>query len=309
MIDLRGVTRLITHDACADGLASSMIVRDALPHVEVVFAQYGTPSLEALPASSGLLFVDITPPRERAAEFVEAGAIVLDHHKHARDIVALFGDRGVFADELGSPGVSGASLACEHVWMGTVAEQPGDRRETVRDFARLVGIRDTWQRQSPSWELASDLQVALMGLPREYWLRKGGIVRALSSDSLELGQLWRAQRAETIGKICSAGTARLVDPAGRQWAVFPDCHRHTSDVAEAMRGRGVAVTCGWFQVVDDGAVRTVLSLRSDGSVAQALDVGALCKSFGGGGHSRAAGCRVSVSDPLVAVRRVMEAAS
>lgn len=309
MVDCSRVTKLVTHDACADGLACAMIVKDALPEVEVVFAQYGTPLLEALAPSSGLLFCDISPPRERAGAFVDAGAIVLDHHKHARDIVELFGDRGVFADEVSRPGVSGASLAHEHVWLGAVGHHLEDRRYTVGEFARLVGIRDTWQRPSPSWELASDLQVVLMGMPRAYWLRRGGIGRAMSNDALELGQLWRSQRAETVAKISSTGTVCLIDPAGRQWAVFPDSHRHTSDVAETMRARGVAVTCGWFQAVEDGAVRTVLSLRSDGSWQHPLDVGALCKSFGGGGHSRAAGCQVGVSDPLVAVRRVMEAAS
>lgn len=305
MVDTSRVTKLITHDSCADGLASAMIVRDALPHVEVVFAQHGTPSLEALPASSGLLFCDISPPRGRAAEFVEAGAIVLDHHKHSRDIVALFGDRGVFADEDGDPGVSGAQLAHLHVWRGAIALRQDDRRVLLQDFAHLVGVRDTWQTKSPSWEMANDLHAALMGMPREWWLGSGGIDVAMQPDTLTLGKLWRKKRAETVAKICSSGTVRLIDPAGRQWAAFPDSHHHTSDVAEQMRGHGVAVTCGWFQLIEDGAARTVLSLRSDG----ALDVGALCKGFGGGGHMRAAGCRISVSDPLVAVRRVMEAAA
>jgi oligoribonuclease NrnB/cAMP/cGMP phosphodiesterase (DHH superfamily) len=301
MIDMRGVTKLITHDSCADGLASAMIIRDALPGVEVVFAQYGAPSLEELAPSSGLLFCDITPPRERAAEFVEAGAIVLDHHKHARDIVELFGERGVFADEAARPGVSGAVLAYDQVWMPIASEGHGF---TVSEFARLVGVRDTWQTKSPSWEMANDLHAVLTRMPRAYWLGKDAIWRALTNDMLELGKFWREKTAETVAKIGFDGTLSLIDPTGRQWAAFPDSHAHTSDVAEALRGRGVAVTCGWFQTVVEGHLQTVLSLRSDGS----LDVGALCKSFGGGGHSRAAGCKVSVSDPLVAVRRVMEAA-
>lgn len=303
MVDCSRVTKLITHDNCADGLASAMIVRDALPHVEVVFAQHGTPSLEALPATSGLLFCDIAPPRERAAAFVDAGAIVLDHHKHARDVVELFGDRGVFADEETSPGWSGATLAYLAVWFPRANEASNP---TVCEFARLVGIRDTWQTQSPSWELANDLHATLMGMPREWWLRPGGIDEALSPGALELGRLRRRQRAETVAKICYDGPLRLLDPAGRQWAAFPDSHHYTSDVAEGLRSSGVVVTCGWFQVCADGQIQTVLSLRSNGSN---FDVGALCKSFGGGGHSRAAGCRISTSDPLVAVRRVMEAAS
>ena len=302
-MDCSRITKLVTHDACADGLASAMIVRDALPEVEVLFAQYGTPSLETLVASSGLLFCDITPPRARAREFVEAGAIVLDHHKHARDVVALFGDRGVFADEETRPGVSGALLAYEHVWCPNTPRGYGGHVD-VQGFARLVGVRDTWQTKSPSWQLAGDLYASLMGMPREYWLGPRAISRALSDESIELGRMRRKQRTETVAKICIGGTLELTDRAGRRWAVFPDGAQLTSDVAEAMRARGFPVTCGWFQTVADGAVQTILSLRSDGS----LDVGALCTSLGGGGHSRAAGCSLSYTDPVVAVQRVMEAA-
>jgi hypothetical protein len=304
MIDVSQVTKLVTHDHCADGLASAMIVRDALPHAEVVFAQYNTPSLEDLPATPGLLFCDITPPRARAAEFVAAGAIVLDHHAHARDIVELFGERGHFADELEWPGVSGACLAYQAIWLEF---HPQDRRNTVREFARLVGIRDTWQKESPDWDHANDLHAALMGLPRDYWLRADGrgIANAMSVDSFELGKLWRAQRRVVVADICGSGSLGLVDPAGREWAVFPDARGHTSDVAEASRLFGIPVTCGWFQTVTYGQLRTVLSLRSDGAAGNPLDVGALCKRFGGGGHTRAAGCTLDESDPLVAVRRVM----
>ncbi len=293
-------TKLITHDSCADGLASAMIVRDALPGIEVVFAQYGQPSLEALSPSRGLLFCDITPPRERAAEFVAAGATVLDHHKHARDIVELFGERGVFADEVSVPGISGAWLAYEHVWRPLVPPGYGGDCAPL-DFARLVGIRDTWQKDSPDWERANDLHVALMGMPRAYWLRPGGIAQAMSDDTRDLGRMWRAQRSERVGDVCETGSLGLTDSAGREWLAFPDAHGLTSDVAEAARVFGIPVTCGWFQLAEDGHVNTVLSLRSDGTV----DVGALAKRFGGGGHSRAAGCKLPGENPLDAVRLVM----
>jgi nanoRNase/pAp phosphatase (c-di-AMP/oligoRNAs hydrolase) len=148
-----------------------------------------------------------------------------------------------------------------------------------------------------------------MGLPREWWLSSGGINVAMLPDTLTLGQLWRKKHSETVTKICGAGVLTLVDPAGRQWAAFPDSHHHVSDVAEALRQRGVDVTCGFFQRVIDGRLCTVLSLRSAASGDNPLDVGALCKTFGGGGHTRAAGCKVYSSDSLDALRRVMEVAS
>jgi hypothetical protein len=171
----------------------------------------------------------------------------------------------------------------------------------VETFARWVGIRDTWQTRSPEWEAANDLHAALSGLPREYWLRQGGIARALSADSLELGRMWREQRARQVADLCANGTVRLQVDAGRKWAAFPDGRKIVSVAAERLRQDGVDVTCGWFQVARDGEIWTVLSLRASG----ALDVGALAKRLGGGGHSRAAGCQLRESDPLEAVRMVM----
>lgn len=289
-------TKLITHDNCADGLASAMIIRDALPDIEVIFAQYGQPSLEALPATEGLLFCDITPPRERVAEFVAAGAVVLDHHKHARDIVEAFGDRGHFADERQHLGVSGATLAYWHVWVPTARIESSP----MEGFARWVGIRDTWQKSSHEWELSNDLHSALMGLPREFWLCPGGVSKALASDMLELGKLFREQRSSKARAIAEKGTLQLRGADSRVWAAFPDPSALTSDVAEALREQGIALACGWFQQVVSGRVETVLSLRSDGS----LDVGALAKLFGGGGHARAAGCRLDEGYAMAAVARV-----
>ncbi len=288
--------KLITHDNCADGLASAMIVRDAIPDIEVVFAQYGQPSLEALPAEEGLLFCDITPPRARVAEFVDAGATVLDHHKHARDIVEAFGSRGVFADELAEPGVSGALLALR-VWQKVFGESPCF---SLRTFARWAGIRDTWQTGSLEWEAANDLHAVLMGVPREFWLRHGGVAKALGSDMLELGRLFREQRLSKARSLAESGCILIRGTDDRVWGTFPDPAAYTSDVAEALRDKGVALCCGWFQHVANGRLETVLSLRSDGS----LDVGALATGFGGGGHSRAAGCRIDEGNAMAAVCRV-----
>lgn len=292
--------KLITHDNCADGLASAMIVRDAIPDIEIVFAQYGQPSLEALPAEEGLLFCDISPPRESVAEFVAAGATVLDHHKHARDVVEAFGDRGVFADEIAEPGVSGAVLAYVHVWMPTVWHDGFPRARQVSDFARWTGIRDTWQKGSPEWELANDLHSVLMGLPREFWLRPGGISKALGGDMLELGRLFRDKRLAKARELAASGCILVRGTDDRVWGTFPDPAAYTSDVAEALRERGIPLCCGWFQQVTNSRLETVLSLRSDGSV----DVGALASTFGGGGHSKAAGCRIDESNALAAVVRV-----
>ncbi len=302
------IRKLITHDNCADGLASAMVALDAHPGLEVVFAQYGQPSLEALEPSEDMVFCDIAPPRDRAQAFVDAGARVLDHHKHARDIVERFGERGVFADEVTDPGVSGALLAYRHIWLprrlsgapGPGLGSPG-LSWTVEEFARLAGIRDTWQNQSEDWIRAQDLHSVLMGLPREYWLQPRGVDTAL--QQLDLGRMFRERHLEKVRDLCARGTIREPGPGGT-WALFPCQAALMSDAADALRGEGVAVALGWFQIVKEGNVFTVCSLRSDGSV----DVGELCKRFGGGGHSRAAGCTMPTTDPKDCVSALKAAA-
>lgn len=294
------ISVLVTHDNCADGLASAMVALDACPNIKVVFAQYNQPSLEELQPAEGMVFCDITPPRTRVRDFVDAGAWCLDHHKHARDIVDAFGKQGHFADEVERPGWSGALLAYAHIWVPQLwGSLDGDRMRRISDFARLAGIRDTWQNHDPDWELAQDLHATLMGLPRGHWLRPGGVERAMSGEWLTLGKMFRAQRADQTRAICERGCIREDG-----WAFFPGTGAVMSDTAEALRGEGVRIALGWFQVIKAGEIQTVCSLRSDGS----LDVGALCKRFGGGGHSRAAGCTLPYSDAWEAVNRIRSVA-
>lgn len=292
--------KLVTHADCADGLASAMLVKAALPHIEIVFAQHGRPSLEALDASPGLLFCDIVPPRARAREFVDAGATVLDHHAHARDIVELFEARGHFADERADPGVSGALLAYRHVYLPIIGE-----RSSAERFARLIGVRDTWQLASPDWQRATELYAALLGMPRAHWLETNGAADALEvaidPRTLQLGAQFHAERLTRADAIVTTGSLTLRDAAGHVWGLYFDPASLTSDVADLLRARGVPNACGLQHRIEDGCARTALSLRSDG----ALDVGALAKRHGGGGHRRAAGCRFDgLLDPAAALERL-----
>ena len=161
---LRSLRILLTHgypdNPCPDGLASALIVRDALPLIEVRFLVHGTRELEELVPEPGMLFCDIVPPAARAAEFVAAGAIVLDHHVAARSVVEMFGELGVYADACSEPGVSGAVLAFREIWLPVknaevahlrrgvpwqdiLQAQHLDARNRISRFAMLTGIRDT----------------------------------------------------------------------------------------------------------------------------------------------------------------------
>lgn len=306
---LKQVTHIITHANCPDGIASAMILKDALPDAEVTFLQYGTPEMTALAAKPGMLFCDITPPRERVQEFADAGAVVLDHHKGAKDIVEAFGERGVFADEVTEPGVSGAFLAYRHVYGPWLHEHNRitaallAREDRVNDFARLAGVRDTWQTTSEYWKEACAQAEVLMFLGAERLLAERNA--HLSEEDMDLGRTLLLKKLKAADEITEHGLLRVGD-----WLLFNDGDRRTSDVAEAARKRypdanGVA---GFhYAVQSDGTMRLVFSLRSG---REGVDVAAIAKANGGGGHTRAAGFSVPVrTSPIFQFERALVAAS
>lgn len=277
---LTQIRKVVTHENCADGIASAVLVHDVLPEAEIVFCQYGTDAYRNLQAEPGMLFCDFAPPRERAAEFVAAGAIVLDHHKGAQDIVAMFGERGVFADETSEPGVSGALLAFRHIYCRM---RPGgdphidEVRDDAEEFATLVGVRDTWQRDHAEWEDACALAEGLRfyGWP--------GAFRETWTSQVSLGHLLRAKHMDHVTRAV-AGAYRFTTSKGTRVVVFSGL-RLTSDAAELIGPEADLVIGFEYMGLEGGIASLAFSTRSH----TGYDCAALCKAFGGGGHTAAAG--------------------
>jgi len=280
---LRAVTRIITHANCADGRASAVILHAALPNAEVVEVVHDTPEHLMMPAEPGLLFCDFTPHPSRVPEFVAAGAIVLDHHKGADGIVRAFGARGVFADEKAEPGVSGAVLAWRWVWLRLKGSTFSG---WAYELARLVGIRDTWQRSSPDWQRACEVSAVLRFLPLDEALRRGpgGVITFAN----EAGALLVRRQIEAARE--AAANVVRVEVAGRRVAIIPSVSL-TSDVADLLREH-CEIVAGFDYVHDRRGVRLQWSLRSRGDV----DVSAIARRHGGNGHTAAAGFSVQL-DP------------
>ena len=248
---LQDIRTILVHgypdSACADGLASALILRDAFPDAEVRFLVHGTPEYAALAASPGQIFCDVTPPEIRVSEFVDAGAIVLDHHKSARHVVEAFGEKGVYASPEEDPGVSGALLA-HRVWVQVKRtsnsrlpdgwdhegwSQLAELEEFIFYFASLIGVRDTWQKDSPLWGAACRLSATLLFFPPDDWL----------ANNLEINKTLLAAKINAVGyelirkrdadarKLADAAY-RFVTPAGTRVAVVSSCH--VSDAADLL---------------------------------------------------------------------------
>lgn len=299
---LKAVTHIVSHEHCPDGVGSAMVLKDVLPNARVTFCNYNTATFKNLVAEPGMLFCDFSPPRERFHEFVEAGAICLDHHKTQKDIVEAFGPLGVFGDEVLEPGVCGTSLAYREVWLPLASREfaegmPEPYAKFVEDFARLSGIRDTWQRQDPDWFKACHLAEALtfwpekdlVGLPPAQWASKLALGEMLYNRRLK-----HAKRAADNGYYFTSGK--------KVRAVVFEGVRASSDAAEYL-GDKVDLVIGFATHAEEGRPAVQFSTRSH----TYFDCAAFAKSFpGGGGHTKAAGFTFEPPDMLNYLSRSLE---
>lgn len=287
---LRAIKTVITHADCADGLVSAMLLRDALgPNVSFRFLHHETAEHRELPAEPGMLFADFSPPEARAQEFVDAGALVLDHHRTARGVVEAFGENGVFGDEATEPGVCGATLVHKHVWgpMQVGISTPFAVAGFAHSLATLAGVRDTWQRSDPRWREACIQHHVLMFIPRERWMNVQ-LARVAEEWHLHvvLGSLLQEKQDEATRNVI-AGAYRFTTSRGTRVVVFEGL-RQTSDAAESIGSDADLVIGFGFRVERDGIMqkpKMMLSLRSHTT----FDCAVMAMAHGGGGHTKAAG--------------------
>lgn len=294
---LAQVRTLITHRRegalCPDAVAAAIVVRDVLPQIAIRFVSYGE-ELALLKPTPGMLFVDIAPSPERAVAFREVGAIVLDHHETAREVVESFGDNGVYADRYAEPFVSGAMLAFREVWTPLAyrkGQRPGNHytegrgASGVHRLAFLAGVADNHVTGSSAYEDACEQAAALAFWPFESFPAPAfdsyGTGQALR-EMLAIGKvLRRKQKAETT-RLVKIGS-RFTTERGTRVVVVPS--RETADAAEEIGGDADVVVGFSFGLSASGLPTMIVSTRS----LTTFDCGEFCKANGGGGHLRAAG--------------------
>lgn len=285
---LAAVRTIVAHDECADGTASAILLHDALPDAEVIFADYGSVA-EQLPARPGMLFCDFSPPAARADEFVAAGAIVLDHHRSAQQVVARFGDHGVFGDEHADPGVSGAVLAYRHVWLPL--RQGSADRSFVEWFASSAGVRDTWQTSSRVWHDGCVQHALLTAFRQSFWLATSlsSIARDWASHYAWVGEQLIAKDRDRLERAISAAHRFTTRRGLRGIAI--DGLSYASDAAERLVAQvDIVIAFGFAEEAGVPVMR--ISLRSHAG----FDCAAFAQCFGGGGHTRAAGFAVRLAE-------------
>ncbi len=321
--ELLNIRKAIIHADCHDGVASAMIIHDVLPDVEIRMMTHNTTEYNELPAEPGILFCDIVPPPNRVQEFVDAGAIVLDHHKGVQNIVEKFGEHGKFADEKKDPGISGAMLAYKHVWLplqerAKTATTISGRYE-LANFARLIGIRDTWQNKEPDWETSRAIGEVLTFFPLEHWIKEHEVY--VLPDELKIGQALVKRRDFSITRLVK--NAFRFSLGGINYVAFQGSKSYVSDASAIFVKEGVDVIMGFSffseptdTPLDEEEKRQAdeHNMRLTGSTlevppqlpkmpvsvrtSEKVDAAAFARLFGGNGHSRAAGFAIPIDPEL-----------
>lgn len=291
---LQNVKVIISHgNNCPDGVASAMIVANAYAgsdeRRDIFTVDHGGEDRAELEPQPGMMFVDFSPPEDKAKAFIEAGALVLDHHAKGSSVQAFVeAGLGVFGDERRDPGVCGAVLAYEHVWkpLKALEDSSSNPLETdslvVREFARLSGIRDTWQTQSPDWLKACKMAEAL-----RFWPLEDLLLTPPGSwpEIVAVGETLWDRKIRTVNKV-SERSYRWTSPKGTRIAFFQGV-KLSSDVAEAL-DKTVDLVIGYDVLYEDGVLKMIFSTRSHTH----YDCGTLALAHGGGGHTKAAGFSV-----------------
>lgn len=309
MIDtekLLAVNHIIVHGGkCPDGRASAMILHDCMPTARIEFIQYESPELAALEPAEGQLFADFSPPKDRAKDFFEVGALVLDHHKGDKAKVQPFVDAGlgVFADEDTQPGKSGATL-CADVW-AQLQGRPNYIFKIITEFARLAGIRDTWQDKDPDFERACEQAAALRFWPEETLLETP-VERW--GDLMPLGKVLWGKHTKTIRKVADKAL-RWSSEAGTRCVAFQGTNL-SSDIAEYL-GDTVDFVVGFD--IGPSATASADEFQLTLSTRSHTDFNCMnfCKHYKGGGHVRAAGVSVTAKvadapNPYSAIQEMLD---
>jgi oligoribonuclease NrnB/cAMP/cGMP phosphodiesterase (DHH superfamily) len=267
------IATLCLHHNDADGRASGAVVRYALGHeIDLIEIDYGDPvPWEAIRAVQRVVIVDFSLPRvemERIA--AQAELIWIDHHISAiqeMEDVRWSGLRDI------------SEAACILCWKYFFPQRPAPRALV------LIGDRDIWRLAEPDSGAFNE------GLHHEstHPLNDTLWYPLLADDSLAVEQL--VQR----GRLLLEARLNLMRRQVKRYA-YPVIFEGYStlainragegDMGHYMLSLGYEIAYCYLDGVQNGLLTTFVTLYSDGVK---VDVSALARKHGGGGHRGAAG--------------------
>lgn len=282
--ELCQVKRVYFHGSCPDGTASAMIVANAFERsgIKADFSpvMHNTAEHQEIVPQPGCLFVDITPHEGQEDVWLPHSPIVLDHHVTAEPTTVALG--GVYGT---NDAHCGAVLAYENVYVPLL----GQNLEW-REFARLAMVRDTWKRDSDSWQDACAQACALTFFGSKELVEKARRGEVVFREILDFGRVMRSKEERKAERYAETAYTTHMWLRGEQvkLGLFNCTDKLQSDTGNLLLEQGCDLAVGVFFTMEDGELTHCVSLRSAGRVS----AGKIAKEMGGGGHDRAAGFQI-----------------
>ncbi|ANI16800.1 hypothetical protein A9C11_23755 [Pseudomonas citronellolis] len=276
----------IYHANCADGFGAAWVVRKALPNVEFQAARHGDPIPDV--AGRTTVIVDFSYSREDLLQMaaIAKGVLIIDHHKTAAEALVELphvADFEAYSHTPGPRGIytcfdmerSGAGLAWDFFF-------PGQPRPALIDH---IEDRDLWRFRL---EGTREVQANVFSHPYDFdaWDK---LVSTPVEQLLAEGAAIERKHHKDVAELVKA-TRRRMTIAGYDVPVANLPHIYSSDAGHLMGAGEPFAACYW-----DTPTGRTFSLRSE---PEGLDVSAIAKLFGGGGHRHAAGFSVGYDHPL-----------
>ncbi len=255
-------TVVFYHAECADGFGAAWAIWKRFPSTKFVAVKHGDPPPLLELTGQRILIVDFSYPRpvlEAMAEEAES-LLVLDHHITAEQ--ALAGLPFAYFDQK----KSGAVLAWE--WAHT---------EPAPWLLQYIQDKDLWQWALPA---SREINAALASYPFDFHLWD----RFKQHELEQEGRAILRYENELVGKL--AAQAEMMEFQGQTVPAVQ------SAILTSQIGERLSPDHPFCIIWHDRNGRRYYSMRSreDGT-----DVGSIAASFGGGGHTHAAGFSVPLN--------------
>lgn len=274
---------------CFDGFSAAWAIWQKWPDVQFVPGIYGEdPPLE-LATGKDVLIVDFSynEADTRALAEVARSVTVLDHHIGAKDTLLKLG--GFVKNETGefekvitatyADDRSGAALAWEYAWGSTMPA-----------LIAYVQDRDLWKFEV---DYTREICAVLGSYPQDFntWTDLAHQIEDPGRRSVVIAEGKAIMRSDERNlRALLAATSQIVIIDGNEVPCANVPYFWASDAGHIL-GEGHPFAATWF-LRADGVRQYSLRSSEDG-----MDVNAIAKKFGGGGHKHAAGFSVAPETP------------
>lgn len=257
----------IYHGNCADGFGAAWVVRKALGEIEFHPGVYQSPPPDV--TGRDVIMVDFSYKRPVLLEMAAAAdrILILDHHKSAAEDLIDLPANVVAKFDMGH---SGAILTWQHFFPDV---PPPSLLLHIED-------RDLWRF---ALQNTRQIQANVFSYPYDFLVWDTLMATAMDDLAAE-GTAIERKHFKDIHELLGVTTREMII-GGHRVPVANLPYTFSSDAGhELAKGRPFAA-CYW-----DTPEGRVFSLRSTND---GVDVSAIAKQYGGGGHRNAAGFKVS----------------